>query len=304
MNFLFFSGEGVDNEVEIVTEVLSEKSKEVRDEFNHSFIEDDSRDHGGSKHASDADKSFEERKHCVIETAFKVDQKNVIEYWPPNEKMNVKRKFYPTKVVQDWPKMYGGVCPLTITYNYVTQYASRKGNAKFAKVVGRCVICNAKHIFTIENNPFEETIEGGIIKYKTTKDMIVDVEAEGYFFVEDGEEPNIKNPVHMKEKARGLHLKGREHELIGDLAAQQGVQATYRQQMAFAREEEIQMGNLTSMRSYPVIKMAKQEQEKMQRGGATFYDSARNVLLGQDIDVSPDFPDLGKPSKIIYCFWS
>ena len=283
--------------VKVVTEGETPKDNVVQE---NSFNQEHGRDEGGYHNESDADESFVDRKQCVVKTAFTVDQDNVILYWPPNEKMNVRRKFYPTRIVRDWPKMYGGVCPLNITYNYVTQYDSRKTNANFAKVVGTCVICHAKHTFIVEDNPFEETIEGGKIKYKTTKNMVVDVEAEGYFFVNEGEEPSIKNPVHMKEKARGLHLKGRERELLGDLAAQQGVQATYRQQMAFAREDEIKMGNLTSMRSYPVIKMARQEQEKKQRGGATFYDSARNVLLGQEIDVSPDFSDLGKPSDKIY----
>ena len=282
-----------DDNVELVSEAQTQKNKNVKE---HHFNPDDGRDEVETLGTSDADESFEDRRKCVVEKTFTVDQESVKQYWPPNEKMNARRKFYPTKIVRDWPKMYEGVCPLNITYNYVTQYDSRKTNANFAKVVGTCVICQAKHTFIVKDNPFEETIEGGKIKYKTIKNMKVDVDAEGYFFVNEGEEPSIKNPVHLKEKARGLHLKGRERELLGDLAAQQGVQATYRQQMAFAREDEIKMGNLTSMRSYPVIKMAKQEQDKKQRGGATFYDSCRNVLLGQEIDVSPDFSDLGKPS--------
>ena len=235
---------------------------------------------------------FGQEQHCILTTAFKVEKKQLLDYWLPNEKMNVVRKFDAKKVVSDWPKMYGGVCPLNITYNYVPKYQSRKGNANFGKIVGKCVICNSTHSFIVEQNPFNEVIEGGLIKYETLMDMVVDVEVDGSFFVEDGEEPCIKNPVHMKEKARGIFLKGRERELLGDLAAQQGLGATYRQQMAFARENEIEMGNLTSMRSYPVIKMAKQEQEKKQRGGSTFYESARNVLFAQEKDVSPEFPDL------------
>ena len=70
------------------------------------------RDEGGSHN-----ESFVDKKQCVVKTAFTVDQDNVILYWPPNEKMNVRRKFYPTKIVRDWPKMYGGVCTLNITYN-------------------------------------------------------------------------------------------------------------------------------------------------------------------------------------------
>ena len=268
------------------------KEKEDEDNKNGEYENDFDGSEGHSFQASDAGQHFEDRRHCVIEKSFTVEQNNIQKYWPPNENLNKKRQFNPTTVSSDWPRMYGGVCPLTITQNYVTKYGSRKTNANFGKVVGKCVVCDGKHTFIIEDNPFEEMIEGGLLRYKPTKDMRVDVEAEGDFFVEDGEEPNIQKPVHMKSKARGLHLKGRERELLGDMAAQQGVQATHRQQMAFALEEEIEVGNTTSMRSYPVIKMAKQEQEKKQRGGATFYESARNVLLGQDVDVSPDFPDL------------
>ena len=233
-----------------------------------------------------------DRRHCVICTAFTIDKNEIYKYWPPNEKMNCKRQFNSTKVCQEWPRMYGGVCPLVIEQNYVTKYESRKRNANFGKVVAGCVICNAKHTFVVKENPFAETVEGGIIKYKADEDMVIDVEAEGDFFIEEGEEPSLQNPVHLKTRARGLHLKGRERELLGDLAAQQGVQATHKQQMAFVLEEEIMVGNTTSMRSYPVIKMARQEQEKKLRGGATFYESARNVLLGQDVDISPDYPDL------------
>ena len=271
-----------------------DKPKEEENEENKygEYENDCDGSEGHSFQASDAGQHFEDRRHCVIEKSFTVEQNNIQKYWPPNENMNKKRQFNPTTVSSDWPRMYGGVCPLTITQNYVTKYGSRKTNANFGKVVGKCVICDGKHTFIIEDTPFEEMVEGGLLRYKPTKDMRVDVEAEGDFFVEEGEEPNIQKPVHMKSKARGLHLKGRERELLGDMAAQHGVQATQRQQMAFALEEEIEVGNTTSMRSYPVIKMAKQEQEKKQRGGATFYESARNVLLGQDVDVSPDFPDL------------
>ena len=264
---------------------------------NDGFMEDsnDVDDHGdgsSSNFSYVAEEQLEGRRHCVIETSFTVKQESILKYWPLNEKLNQKRQFNPTKVSLDWPKMYGGVCPIVISQNYVTIYGSRKTNANFGKVVGKCVICDTKYTHIVKENPFEETIKDGLIKYTVARDMVVDVEADGCFFVEEGEEPCIEKPVHLKNKARGLQLRGRERELLGDMAAQHGVQATHRQQMAFVLEEEIEVGNTTSMRSYPVIKMAKQEQEKKLRGGITFYDSARNVLLGQDVDVSPDFPDL------------
>ena len=116
----------------------------------------------------------------------------------------------------DWPKMYGAVCPVVVDYNYVTKFGSRKVNAKFAKLVARCVICDAKHSYTIEKNPFEEQVVEGLVKYEAIHDMIVDVETEGRFFLVDGK-PNIGYPVHLKERARGLYLKGRERELLGKL---------------------------------------------------------------------------------------
>ena len=237
------------------------------------------------------DKDSDKLKHCVINTAFKLEKNKIFDYWPENSQVGQKRKFISTKVAIDWPRLYGGVCPIVIESNYVTIYGSRKRNANFGKVVAKCVICNAKHIFTIQDNPFEETLEDGNIKYKAVEDMVIDVKVEGDFFVEDGS-PCLNQPAHLKSKARGLHLKGHERGLLGDLAVQQGVQSAYKQQMAFILEDEIKVGNTTAMRSLPVIKMAKQEQEKKQRGGATFYESARNVYLGQDADVSPDFPDL------------
>ena len=57
-------------------------------------------------------------------------------------------------------------------------------------------------------------------------DMVSFVKVDGFFLVKEGEEPSIKNPVHKKEKVRGIHLKGRESEMLGDLAAQQGLGAT------------------------------------------------------------------------------
>ena len=253
-----------DNEREDVKKVPN-KQNENEAEVEINSCSNLNEDGGGSSdHASDNDAYLDERRHCVIPTAFMVEKNNISKYWPPNEKVNKKREFNATRVALDWPKMYGGVCPIVLNYNYVTKYGSRKLNANFAKLVGKCVICNSKHTFSIEQNPFEENVEGGLIKYEAVRDMIVDVEAEGDFFVDEGEEPSIKKPVHMKGKARGLHLKGRERELLGDLAAQQGVLATHREQMAYAIEEQIEVGNTTSMRSYPVIKMAKQQQEKKQ----------------------------------------
>ena len=59
----------------------------------------------------------------------------------------------------------------------------------------------------------------------------------------------------VKEKARGRFCKGRERELLGQRAAQIGPVPTYLEQFAYAKENEIEFGNRTSIRSLPVIKV-------------------------------------------------
>ena len=187
---------------------------------NDGFMEDsnDVDDHGdgsSSNFSYVAEEQLEGRRHCVIETSFTVKQESILKYWPLNEKLNQKRQFNSTKVSLDWPKLYGGMCPIVISQNYVTIYGSRKTNANFGKVVGKCIICDTKYTHIIKENPFEEIIKNGLIKYNVVRDMVVDVEADGCFFVEEGEEPSIQKPVHKKSKARGLQLRGLSVSCLG-----------------------------------------------------------------------------------------
>ena len=56
---------------------------------------------------------------------------------------------------------------------------------------------------------------------------------------------------------------------------------TYLEQLDFANKEQIEEGNTTSVRSVPVIKVARRELEKKEQGGQTFYESVLNVFETQ-----------------------
>ena len=100
---------------------------------------------------------FGEINLCILTTAFRVEEKNILEYWPPIKRLMLLGNFIQERV-SEWPKIYGGVCPLNITYNYVPKYHPRKTNGNFGKIVGKCVVCNATHNFRLEENPFNEII--------------------------------------------------------------------------------------------------------------------------------------------------
>ena len=174
----------------------------------HDVTEDD--DVGTNNNNSDEDPDLVRTKEDVVHTYFEIETHNVSKYWSGQ-----KRKFNPTRMCLDWPKIYGGVCPIVIEYNHVTKFGSRKTNANFAKIVARCVICKAKHIYTIKDNPFEESMDKETIKYEATTNMIVHVDVEGKFYLSENGEPDLRKPVHLKERARGLQLRGRERELLG-----------------------------------------------------------------------------------------
>ena len=83
--------------------------------------------------------------------------------------------------------------------------------------------------------------------------MIVSVKVEGRFYLTDCE-PDIKKPVHLRENARGLHLRGEERRLIGIKASNEGASSVYREGMAYLQREQIENFNRTSARSLPVIR--------------------------------------------------
>ena len=234
------------------------------------------------------DSENEESKKTVIEAGFIIEKQQISRYWNPVSLRD--RKFHANLVGGEWPAMYKSVCPIVLEYNRAKVYKSRKRNEAFAKVIGICTICSAVHTFMIKENPFEEILGEDGMLYIPKRNMNVDVEVEGKFLLTDGK-PDIEKPVHLKEKSRGRFCKGRERELMGKRAAQIGPVPTYLEQFDYAKDNELKFGNRTSIRSLPVIKGAKAEEDKKVRGGSTHYESAKSAkdLLAEDIE-SPNFP--------------
>ena len=230
----------------------------------------------------------DQAKNEVIETEFVIDKKEILKYWNPVSLET--RKFHSNLVGAEWPKRYKSVCCIVLEYNRAKKYNSRRRKDPFAKVVGVCSICSASHTFKIVDNPFEEILETRGITYIPNENMKISVTVCGKFFLTD-DEPDISKPVHEKEKSRGRFCKGKEREILGKLAAKIGPVPTYLEQFDRAKDEELRYGNRSSIRSLPVIKGAKAEEDKRVRGGATFYESAKIAkdLLAEDNE-SPNFP--------------
>ena len=152
-----------------------------------------------------------------------------------------------------------------------------------------CKICKGSHIYVIKESPFVETLVDGDILYTAVKDMEVDVFVTGKFHMNDEGLPDVANPVHDKDNAAGLHLKGKQRQKMAKRAAEIGVKGAYMEQLDNANIDELQSGNKTSIKSIPVIKMARREKEKQDVGGLTFYQAVMNVYETQQNDVSPNF---------------
>ena len=138
------------------------------------------------------------------------------------------------------------------------------------------------------------------MEYTTVQDLNIDVTVIGRFHAKvEGypEEPDITRPIHPPNKAAGLHLKGKERELIADRASKIGVKATYLEQLEHADVEQIRQGNKTSVRSIPVIKVARRELEKKEQGGQTFYDAVLNVFEAQHLTGSLIFEETAISKK-------
>ena len=238
----------------------------------------------------------EETKNVIIEAEFVIDKDETMRYWNPVS--NEDRKFHAHLVGTEWPGRYKGVCCVVLSQNHAKRYKSRKRKDNFAKVVGVCTICKATHTYQIVENPFQEIEGKGGIEYIPKSNMLVDVTVCGKFFLTDGE-PDVEKPVHYKDKARGNFCKGRERELMGQRAGQIGPVPTYLEQFAYAKEKEIEFGNRTSIRSLPVIKGAKSEEDKKIRGGSTHYESAKSALdlLANDTE-SPNFPETNASKQL------
>ena len=198
--------------------------------------------------AHDEDYEEEETLAAEVESGFKINQQDINEYW------DHARLFYRGTTGRDWPMMYGSPCAVVMKYDRVKVVDSRNRNAAFAKLTGKCTICQAKHRYEIKYSPFDETrMPDGSIQYDAVRDMIVFVKVEGRFYVTDCK-PDIKKPLHMRDNAKGLDLRGEERRLLGIKASVEGAASVYRQGMAYLQRDQIENSNRTSARSLPVIR--------------------------------------------------
>ena len=228
-----------------------------------------------------------ENKEDVIKTNFIVEKKQVLGYWLPD-----KRKFSRPLAGRDWPKAYRCPCPVIFTYSHAKIVDSSKRITHFAKLRGSCKICKSLHELIIEESPFDEIeLKDGKIQYSAISDMLVEVKATGRFELDDEGRPDISVPKHDLDKATGLFLKGRERQILGKRASKMGVQNVFVEQFDDVDDEQMKHGNRTSVRSYDVIKMARQEYERKQRCGDDFFESVENIIDSQHLDISLNFEE-------------
>ena len=226
-------------------------------------------------------------KDQTLTAGFVVPKDDVLKYW--NGKT---RTFIRNQIGQDWPQAYGSPCPVVFKYCHAKKYNSAKRMNHFAKITGQCKVCQSKHVCLIDQCPFDEQVlPNGEIRYIPKKDMMVDVTVTGQFHLNDEDQPDITKPKHNLLKATGLHLKGKEREHIGEKASKEGVQTVFMEQFDDLNDAQLKSGNKTSIKSYNVVMMARQEYEKKQRCGDNFYQSVQNIMASQHCDVSLNFDD-------------
>ena len=226
----------------------SKVTKVTIDEQNPDDFADNLLDKEDLYSAHDEDYEEEETLAAEVESGFKINQQDINEYW------DHARLFYRGTTGRDWPMMYGSPCAVVMKYDRVKVVDSRNRNAAFAKLTGKCTICQAKHRYEIKYSPFDETrMPDGSIQYDAVRDMIVFVKVEGRFYVTDCK-PDIKKPLHMRDNAKGLDLRGEERRLLGIKASVEGAASVYRQGMAYLQRDQIENSNRTSARSLPVIR--------------------------------------------------
>ena len=256
--------------------------------MDNSKVRDDNDDCPGDGDSSDLH---------VIKTKITITTSKIMQYW--DAKPRKRRKFVGGMVGADWPKLYGSPCAVVINKNnHVKVVGSQKRADNFSKVTGTCKICSAIHNYDIVDNPFEETLTTDhLVLYNPVRDMEIKVTVTGKFELDNNNEPIITKPKHYLENSTGLHLKGRARELIANKATNIGAKSTYLEQLDYADEHQIKFGNRTSVKSVPVIKQARQEQEKKSQGGRNFYEAAVNVYESQVMDFSPNFEETANSRK-------
>ena len=218
------------------------------DDSNDCNMNKDEIDDSIEKHGEEENEGQEGTMKAVVKSKFRVNRKDIAEYWNPN------RSFNRTTTGRDWPMMYGCPCSMVMKYDRVKVIHSRKRNLAFARLRGKCTICLSSHEYRIKKSPFRESLmPDGSIQYEAIKDMIIYVAVQGTFYVKDSK-PDIKKPVHSQENAKGLDLRGEERRLLGTKASLEGAASVYREGMAYQQRHQIENYNRTSIRSLPVIR--------------------------------------------------
>ena len=233
--------------------------------------------------------------HSVTsEFSFVIDKKNVTEYWNTTSNSDPEKRdrtFVGHRVAFDWPKIYNNPCKLSLNYNRAVKFATRKSNARFGTVQGRCCICEAIHRYHIDEIPFEETLDKGKVTFKVFNDMNIQATVSGFFAKLADGNPDLSKPYHQSDKADCLQLRGSERINLGRIASKMGTQSAYHSQFANLKNVESEGYNTTPWRNPEVIRKARDEQEKLLRAGDTFYESLRSTYLSQKKDLSPYFPE-------------
>ena len=220
----------------------------------------------------------------TVSTKIKINKDDVLEYFD-----KTKRKFVPGSCGAVWPRMYNSPCCVVCGYNYIQLVGTQQRFGHFGTLKGKCKICKGLHVFKVKESPFTEKLVNNVVQYTAVKDMEVEVTVTGEFHVDQNGHPDITNPVHDVQNSKGLHLKGKERQKMAKRAAEIGVKEAYMEQLGNADMEQVKAGNRSSIRSIPVIKMARKEKEQKEAGGLNFYQSVMNVFETQQDDVSPNF---------------
>ena len=145
----------------------SKVTKVTIDEQNPDDFADNLLDKEDLYSAHDENYEEEETLAAEVESGFKINQQDINEYW------DHARLFYRGTTGRDWPMMYGSPCAVVMKYDRVKVVDSRNRNAAFAKLTGKCTICQAKHRYEIKYSPFDETrMPDGSIQYDAVRDMM------------------------------------------------------------------------------------------------------------------------------------
>lgn len=292
--------ENIDKEVfrQFESEINIENSKENFSCFKrlkrkrNSDSGDSVSDSEGDVKSADVDKAFEKKQ--TIKTTLVIPKQEVMRFW--NGKV---RNFIRHLIAEEWPLAYGSPCAVVFPYCRPKKYKSRQRLKDFCRIVGNCKICDAQHICTIKKSPFEESVKiKAVIEYKPKNDLILEVTVIGNFELDNEGAPDISKPQHDLNKATGLFLKGKERNFIGQKASKEGIQNVYMEQYDDMNESQIKQGNRSTIKSYDVIKMARQEFEKKEHCGNSFYESVLNVLESQRSDISLNFEETASSKQL------